>query len=149
MLRSFLYISFAYALDMTWTKYSDAADLPLSQKWRDDMRDKLRQVDVDALPPDRKEQYKKLWARLTPRDQDVDDDSGSFNYIPLIAVGCCIAAFIYMNNRGPQGQAVGGPAPGATVFRSFAVPTSEDVRNARLRRFEVKEGQTDERPPEQ
>ena len=43
-----------HAMTIDWQSYSDQADLPQSQKWRDDMKNKLKQVDYASLPPEQR-----------------------------------------------------------------------------------------------
>ncbi|OLQ02935.1 hypothetical protein AK812_SmicGene14167 [Symbiodinium microadriaticum] len=40
------------------TSYSDRADLPMSQKWREDMKDKLSSMDTAKLTPEQKRKFK-------------------------------------------------------------------------------------------
>eukprot|EP00439_Symbiodinium_sp_Y106_P079112 s1350_g17.t2 len=51
-------------MEMDWTSYSDRADLPMSQKWREDMKDKLSSVDTAKLTPEQKRKFKELWRRV-------------------------------------------------------------------------------------
>eukprot|EP00434_Breviolum_minutum_P016889 symbB.v1.2.014902.t1/scaffold1101.1/size137853/12 len=44
--------------------YSDQADLPMSQRWRDEMKAKLASIDTDKLTPEQKKKFRALWRRV-------------------------------------------------------------------------------------
>jgi len=51
-------------LDLSWTQYSDAAELPMSANWREQMRAQLEGLDTTKLSPEQKMQRKALQRRL-------------------------------------------------------------------------------------
>mmetsp|Transcript_27738 Transcript_27738/g.50681 ORF Transcript_27738/g.50681 Transcript_27738/m.50681 type:complete len:178 (-) Transcript_27738:65-598(-) len=57
-------------LDLTWTQYSDAAELPMSNRWRSEMRRQLMTLDTKELTPALKMKRTMLLRRL-----DADDDA--------------------------------------------------------------------------
>mmetsp|Transcript_68469 Transcript_68469/g.164418 ORF Transcript_68469/g.164418 Transcript_68469/m.164418 type:complete len:192 (+) Transcript_68469:46-621(+) len=56
-------------LDLQWTQYSDAAELPMSGRWRAEMRQKLMALDSSELTPALKMQRTMLLRRLEAEDQ--------------------------------------------------------------------------------
>jgi len=51
-------------LDVSWTQYSDMADLPMSANWREQMRQRLLSMNADELSAKQKMQRKQLLRRL-------------------------------------------------------------------------------------
>ena len=149
-----------------WTSYSDSADLPMSEKWRSEMRDKLKKVDVDSLSPEQKERYKEMMFQLRE-----DASAGSQGYgggyggsggddspISVQTFGLILAVVAYFgyqkfqSQRGGAGMAVGGVGAGGVgaggivggggVMGGGSVGQTdaqrEAMREARLRQFEQK-----------
>lgn len=106
---------------------------------------KLRSVDVDKLTAEDKVKYKNLYAKLAPDmeasggyDAGAGHDGmveGGMDYTLYGGILLCIAIYLYFfHNWGGGGQRLDSNAP---AFQSFAKPSAEDIRTARLRRFEV------------
>ena len=135
-----LELTIVAGLDLDWTSYSDRADLPMSQQWREEMRGKLSRVDTSTLSPEKKRQFQALWARLS----DEPTGGGVFDSLPLenLMVPLLVVAGVLIlwvqNGAAPakvSGSQLGGAASGSgTVL-------SQEAREARLRRFN--EGPTD------
>jgi len=53
-----------WGLDLSWTQYSDGADLPMSARWREEMRQQLLSMDAEALTPAQKMQRRQMLRRL-------------------------------------------------------------------------------------
>mmetsp|Transcript_43874 Transcript_43874/g.121417 ORF Transcript_43874/g.121417 Transcript_43874/m.121417 type:complete len:152 (+) Transcript_43874:66-521(+) len=124
------------SVDVSWTSYSDQADLPMSSQWREDMKAKLRSVDTSALTPKQKMQYKLLWRKLNG-GETAGDDTLSSSYLPLalLVVGGVV---LYVALQG--GAASATMTSGATkpiAARSGGSPAHVDMaaRDARLRKF--------------
>eukprot|EP00746_Dinoflagellata_sp_MGD_P025819 gnl/MRDRNA2_/MRDRNA2_160827_c0_seq1.p1 gnl/MRDRNA2_/MRDRNA2_160827_c0~~gnl/MRDRNA2_/MRDRNA2_160827_c0_seq1.p1 ORF type:complete len:126 (-),score=28.43 gnl/MRDRNA2_/MRDRNA2_160827_c0_seq1:138-515(-) len=60
------------AVDISWTKYSDSAELPMSTQWREGMRQKLLNLDVTELTPKQKMQRKQLLRQLNSQAEQVE-----------------------------------------------------------------------------
>mmetsp|Transcript_4532 Transcript_4532/g.9975 ORF Transcript_4532/g.9975 Transcript_4532/m.9975 type:complete len:169 (-) Transcript_4532:28-534(-) len=57
-------------LDLQWTQYSDAAELPMSNRWRDEMRRQLMSLESNDLTPALKMKRTMLLRKL-----DAEDDA--------------------------------------------------------------------------
>jgi len=139
----------ALGIDLTWTQYSDRADLPQSKKWRDNMIDKLRRVDVDKLTPEEKAKYRALYRQLEPDMKDASHGGmlEGMDFAPWGLLLFCIVFYLYFfHDWGGGGQRLD---PNAPKFQAFAKPSAEDLRTARLRRFEAPktEGSNEQRNP--
>merc|ERR1712228_965278 len=98
--------------DLSWTAYSDKADLPMSTQWREELKAQLSKIDTEKLDAKQKAQFKKLWRRLNGDDEE--PVSLFENYVPwLIIGGAAIAYYVWStqqtNNAG--GSVLGGPTP--------------------------------------
>lgn len=69
--HAFLVLSTVAAVDVSWTQYAETAELPMSAQWRNELHDKLRMIDVDALTPKQKMQRKLLMRQLGPKFEPV------------------------------------------------------------------------------
>ncbi|CAD7954440.1 unnamed protein product [Amoebophrya sp. A120] len=117
----------AAQLDASWTSYSEQADMPQSEQWRSNMREKLKSVDYESLSDEQKQRYKEMMFQLNggksgkkrhgssweePEDDDAD---GSY---PLQRFGLIllVVAFLgyqhfYANRNMNGGAGLGQGAP--------------------------------------
>ncbi|CAD7953646.1 unnamed protein product [Amoebophrya sp. A25] len=142
-------IVFAQAQDLhaDWTSYSEQADMPMSAEWRASMREKLRQVDPEALSPEQKIRYKQLMRQLNGHSTGNGAAEEEEAY-PLQKFGILLAivAFLaYQHFRGGGGGVAAAMARPQTTGaasgqRLVAQDQSEEqrraMREARLRTFE-------------
>jgi len=130
------------ALNMEWTSYSDATDLPMSQKWREDMIAKMSKVDTSKLSPKSKMQYKTLWRKLNgqPGGSSASEGGESFNWVVLAPIGALIVYWLYNNNQeagsGAAPKPGGPPSPIQPFSQGGGTSLSNEAREARLRRLE-------------
>ncbi|CAE7787950.1 unnamed protein product [Symbiodinium necroappetens] len=92
-------------MEMDWTSYSDRADLPMSQKWREDMKDKLSSVDTAKLTPEQKRKFKELWRRVSGEPQPAGE---SVPLVGVAAVALLLGAGAYMWLTKPKPDIVTG-----------------------------------------
>eukprot|EP00927_Polykrikos_kofoidii_P050944 TRINITY_DN44775_c0_g1_i1.p1 TRINITY_DN44775_c0_g1~~TRINITY_DN44775_c0_g1_i1.p1 ORF type:complete len:156 (+),score=26.38 TRINITY_DN44775_c0_g1_i1:184-651(+) len=129
-------------IDMEWTKYSDAADLPMSERWYEDMRQRLATIDTEKLSPQMKMKYKQLSRRLNKRPGGDDGgEDGDWWQQPhvvvllLLVVG--VAYWLYNGGAtvgGSKGQHLGGNGgTPQTITSGFGAsgPTPEQLREYR------------------
>merc|ERR1711884_133753 len=123
-----------------WTSYSDQADLPMSQQWRDDMIARMSKVDTTKLTPKQKMQYKTLWRKLHGGGGSASEESTPVNWVVLVPVVALIVYWIVNSQTAPTATAQvvgGGPPTPIQPFnsQSSSAPLSSEAREARLRRF--------------
>eukprot|EP00928_Gymnodinium_smaydae_P031296 TRINITY_DN23008_c0_g1_i2.p1 TRINITY_DN23008_c0_g1~~TRINITY_DN23008_c0_g1_i2.p1 ORF type:complete len:188 (+),score=47.83 TRINITY_DN23008_c0_g1_i2:105-668(+) len=130
------------ALDLEWTKYSDAADLPMSTQWREDMKAKMSRIDTTKLNPRQKMQYKTLWRKLNGVSRDDDSGFGELisSGLPWLLLGAAGLLYYFYTN------AESTPGPAATLRAAppgeVGAPVNDAARAARLRRFNDQQAQT-------
>mmetsp|Transcript_81195 Transcript_81195/g.161012 ORF Transcript_81195/g.161012 Transcript_81195/m.161012 type:complete len:162 (-) Transcript_81195:78-563(-) len=131
------------AVDVSWTSYSDRADLPMSTQWREEMKAKLAKVDTDALSPEQKKKYKVLVRKLNGESEAAPTLGldGSTPWLLMLVGGGVVAYLWNTSSQAAPHQKLGGntstaASPGVG-FQGTREPMSEEARAARLRRFET------------
>ncbi|CAK0800370.1 unnamed protein product, partial [Prorocentrum cordatum] len=151
----------AGAVDLSWVSYSEAAELPMSQRWRDEMKDKLARIDTSQLSAKQKMQFKSLMRKLNgssdPEGGLLQDVSGSVVLIWLLivageraprraagvaargglagrAAGAAAAGALGGSALGGRASSGAAPMPNAWAAGG-ARPVDDEARQARLRRF--------------
>ncbi|CAJ1368021.1 unnamed protein product [Effrenium voratum] len=124
----------AGSVELEWLSYSDRADLPMSQRWREEMQAKLSKVDTSKLSPEQKRKFKELWRRVG--DHPDQGDAALPVSAGAVAVAALLAWLWYAKpwsnlNASPSAQGVQGfaGAPGGDPARA------EELRQLRMRRF--------------
>ena len=86
----------ASALQADWTQYSESASLPMSKKYRDQLRERLQGIDESILPPDQQAKIAKL--KLLLNEEPIEEPqqmSPSPLFFMLVSAGA-IAYFVYL-----------------------------------------------------
>lgn len=128
-------------LDIKWSQYSNRASLPRSKRWRDEMREKLANVDLDAVAASDRDTVRWLKGVL---DDDLIDEQGSWSetitaFLPLLAVGCAVAWFVLQTVH-INGTRLGGIRHEASDGYQSEASTTRDInrmREARLRKLNL------------
>jgi len=129
------------SLELEWTSYSDENELPLSENRREEIRQKMRKVDTSKLSPEDKEKFKSIWSKLNRTEKEEDDVSFTTPIIILLGLA---AAYVYYRNPAPA-----APQGNVVSENSGKNASPEDLREARLRRFETpNDDQADAQEPE-
>ena len=84
-----------------WTKYSDRADLPMSKKARDRIKEKLKEVDPSKLSSEHRETYNKLSEILNEDHSNQDSVGFELLIIPALFVIAGLA-LCYASSRSNQ-----------------------------------------------
>ncbi|CAE7207040.1 unnamed protein product [Symbiodinium sp. CCMP2456] len=119
-------------MEMDWTSYSDRADLPMSQKWREDMKDKLSSVDTAKLTPEQKRKFKELWRRVNGDPQPAGE---SVPLAGVAAVALLLGAGAYMWLTKPQSHIKEHSVSAGTARPPADPARSAELRELRMRRF--------------
>ncbi len=115
----FLPVSLSTGLKAEWIEMSESASLPMSKKYRDDLRDRLERLDVERLSGKDRQAIENL-KRLLREDEGQPNVSYLFKVLlPMIAIVGGITWYI-RNRRNPG---LPGPSP-------------DDLRFARVRKYQ-------------
>eukprot|EP00930_Biecheleria_cincta_P098961 TRINITY_DN90612_c0_g1_i1.p1 TRINITY_DN90612_c0_g1~~TRINITY_DN90612_c0_g1_i1.p1 ORF type:complete len:153 (-),score=29.76 TRINITY_DN90612_c0_g1_i1:23-481(-) len=126
------------AVELDWTSYSDRADLPMSQQWRDEMKAKLSSIDTSKLSTEKKKKFKQLWRRINGEDAD---SGGSGLEAPGIGFAVLVvgAALAYVWQTKPWASNTTGMSLGSTSSPAGGMPAdparAAELRELRMRRF--------------
>ena len=101
-----------------WTQYSDRADLPMSKKARDRIRDKLSGVDPDKLSAEHRVTFDRLSEILNEDHEHKDSVGYELLIVPLLFIIACIAV-CYASRSNPVLKEV----------------NMDEAREARLKKF--------------
>jgi len=103
-----------------WTQYSDRADLPMSKRARDKIRNKLNGVDPEALSPQNRQTYDRLKEILFEEEYDPKQDQIGMELllIPVIFILAGLAIYWSSTRRQP-----------------IALVNMEEARDARIKKF--------------
>ena len=111
------------ALSAEWTQYSDSASLPMSKRYRDDMREKLTKIDIASLNEVDRRKVLKLRHLLT----EVEDDSPEpaitkgYTYQQLFMLIFVLSIVYYVYKR---------------LVRRVYIPDAQSIRQARESKYE-------------
>ncbi len=118
-LRLLCIIAALVAGDLEWTQYSDRADLPMSKRARDNIREKLKAVDPNDLSPHERETYERLSAILNEEVVQEDGVGMELLLVPLLFAIVGVALYVSANRSQPAGSVV----------------NMNEAREARLKKF--------------
>ena len=111
-------------LKAEWTQLSEAASLPMSKKYRDDLREKLARLDVGKLGETDRAKIRKIQRMLDgPEDQQEGDkiEFKSNTWLVLVVAGVGGIAFWWKKKNKRE---------------SLPGPSQDDLRDARLKKYE-------------
>ena len=103
-----------------WTQYAESASLPMSKKYRDDLRERISRIDVEALTGEERSNMKKL-LRMLSEDYSQEEVSRGGRWwvgvLPVVALATGV--YIYYLKR-----------------EALTIPTADELRRAREAKFE-------------
>ena len=119
-----LYLWFALSLCNTchsihasWEEYSESASLPMSKKYREDLRDRLDKIDFSRISHDERVKVERLRSLLREDYNDTASEATLSNYVyltGLFGVGLiCSVYYLYVYSR------------------NGVIPSSDELRRAR------------------
>lgn len=111
------------ALTAEWKQLSDSASLPMSQRYRTDLREKLSRINVNALSAEDRTRVERLLRMLGDSGDESsipsDQSNRSVRYA-IIGVVLLVVATVWRFRK---------PTPPE-------VPTQDDIRSLRLSKYE-------------
>jgi hypothetical protein len=78
-------------LHVEWEQYSDSASLPMSKRYRDELRAKLSKIDIESLNSEHRQKIERLKQMLS-EDTSYSSASGTISSEFLLAV--CLFTFV-------------------------------------------------------
>lgn len=110
----------ASALQAEWTQYSESASLPMSKKYRDQLRERLQGIDESMLPPDQQAKIARL--KLLLNEEPVAETERFPQFVPFLMLvsGGAIAYFVYLRFKN-------------TVILT---PTPDELRKSRMLKYD-------------
>lgn len=123
MLTIYILMTFMTSLctcELKWTSYSDRADLPMSKKARDSLREQLNLVKVDYLSTQDKAKYHRIKKALEEDNSSYGHESGvgmELLIVPIVFIICGLLIAYKLRKS------------------NVIIPDNQSTREARIKKF--------------
>lgn len=112
----------SFGLKAEWIQLSDSASLPMSKNYRDNLRERIDRLDMDALNSTERAAILKIRRMLGDDESYLNEPSGSVQFAIILGIVAISAWLIYKYIRG--------------LKRSDQVAAPDDLRRARNMKYQ-------------